>query len=123
MPAEVAVLQPTEIGAAIASHPPLMQEEAREQYLGREIEWLLPFSNGLVEHGQARLTFYLNARAPWMIVGAVSLADYPWLKSLPAKEMLRVRGRIRKIDAMAVYLDIAHLSHEAQTTSTATMRA
>ena len=39
----------------------------------------------------------------------MALSDYSWLKTLRANELLRVRGRIRSIDALAIDLDILAL--------------
>ena len=45
-----------------------------------------------------------------MITATVALSDYPWLRSLASEERVRVRGRIRRIDALDIQLDIFELS-------------
>ena len=100
------MLKPTEIYAEIDSHPPLMQEGAKEKYLGQEVDWQLIFFSGSVEkNGQARLAFHCEPRAMGMVVGTASLAEYPWLKTLRADAAVRVRGRIQGIDSIAITLD------------------
>ena len=94
----------------IASVPPLMRENIQHGYEGRAIDWLLMFRNGSVEEDQARLIFWLASGMPRMISGSVSLTRYPWLKSLHADSLVRVRGCIRHIDTASADLDIAGLS-------------
>ena len=100
------MLKPADIYADIDSHPPLMQEDAKEKYLGQEVDWQLKFFSGSVEKKeQARVAFRQELRTPGLVVGTVSLSDYPWLKALRADAVVRVRGRISSIDSMAIALD------------------
>ena len=111
MQAEVEMLKPAEIYADIDSNPPLMQEDAKAKYLGHEVDWQLTFFSGSVEkNGQARLAFHHEPRTMGLVVGSVSLPDYPWLKSLRADEAVRVRGRICSVDYMAITLERLELS-------------
>jgi hypothetical protein len=104
------MLTPEEIYAEIESHPPLMREDAQRAYAGKEVEWLLRFVNGSARQEEARLTFWSEGGRSRMVVGKVSLATYPWLKSLPQGETVRVRGRITEIDSLIVNIDILELS-------------
>ena len=110
MQAEVEMLKPAEIYAEIDSNPPLMQEDAKDKYLGQEVDWLLTFFHGSVENGQARLAFHCKPRVMGLVVCTASLAEYPWLKALHADAAVRVRGRIRSIDSMSITLDGIELS-------------
>jgi hypothetical protein len=106
----VTFLDPANIFAEIEAHPPLMRAEAANTYVGKDIDWLLTFFSGHeLGIGRARLTFRIASQGIGMVVGAVSLSDYPWLKSLHADEPVRVRGRIRKIDTMSIELEISEL--------------
>lgn len=106
------VLEPADIFTEIDSRPPLMRDEACKIYVGKEVEWLLAFANGYEfgEKGRVRLSFRCEPRLLGWVVGTVALSDYPWLKSLQADEIVRVRGRISGIDAMTITLDKLELS-------------
>ena len=45
-----------------------------------------------------------------IVEGTVSLAKYPWLKTLRADAPVRVRGRIRGIGVLSIELEISELS-------------
>ena len=107
---ETQALEPSAIYADIDSYPPLMRQEAKEKYIGREVDWLLAFFNGSVEKGRAHLSFHCESRIMQLVGGTISLSDYPWLKSLRADEVVRVRGRISGIDPMTIKLDQLELS-------------
>ena len=97
----------------IESHPPLMQAEARRKYRGQAIEWLLTFVSGSVDQGKAQLAFRSEPRLSGPLAGIwgdVALSEYPWLKTLPAETPLRVKARIKKVDGLAMTLDILELS-------------
>ena len=106
---------PSAIFAEIKSYPPLMREEVQRPYIGREVEWRLAFSGGSIREGQASLCFFIRQEFG-MVVGDVPLARYPWLKSLPSDETVRIGGRIRKIDPSTIHLDISRLTHEGRGT-------
>ena len=99
------MLRPAGIYAEIKSQPPLMRDEAGHKYVGREVEWLVTFANGWESEGQAHLSFCVEPHVISMVKGTVSLADYPWLKSLRADAVVRVRGRIRRVESMTIELD------------------
>ena len=107
---DITFLDPANLFAEIDAQPPLMRDEAAKRYVGREVDWPLTFFSGH-EHdlGQARVMFRVASQGIGMVVGAVSLSDYPWLRSLHADEAVRVRGRIRNIDTMSIELDISDL--------------
>lgn len=105
------MITPADIYREIESHPPLMREDVGKSYIGNEVEWIVTFTSGSVHHDHAQLTCWVEGhRPPKMVFADVSLATYPWLKSLPADTAIRMRGRIRAIDAMAITLDIAEIS-------------
>ena len=110
------MITPAEIYTDINSHPPLMQDDAKKKYIGQEVEWLLTFSSGSVEHDEAHVMFRSEGRSLGRaaglggVSGDVSLSAYPWLKTLRADEPVRVRGRIRGIHFIAIELDILELS-------------
>ena len=107
---DIKKLEPETIDADINSHPPLMREKIKREYLGKEVEWLVTFADGYEEKGKAHLTFHCEPRALRLVSGTVVLSDYPWLKSLRADEPVQVRGRIRRLGGMAIELDVLELS-------------
>ena len=108
------MITPVEIYAEINSHPPLMQAEVQEQFLGQDIEWPLTFVSGTADkRGGAQLTFRFKPSHPRPfagIYGEVPLSEYPWLKTLPADTPVRVKGRIRQVNELTIKLDILELS-------------
>ena len=107
---DVTFLDPANIFAEIDAHPPLMRRQAVAQYVGRDVDWLLTFFDAHeLGNDRARVTFHVASQGMGLVKGAVSLSDYPWLKSLHADEAVRVRGRIRNIDAMSIELEIGEL--------------
>lgn len=103
-------LNPAQIFAAIEAQPPLMREEAKAKYLGKQVRWMLAFLDGHVyEPGEARLTFHFDSKDIRMVSGSVSLSKYPQLKSMQPGETLRIRGAIRKIESLCIDLDIRDL--------------
>ena len=110
MPLDVELLQPAAIGADIDAQPPLKRQEICQAYVGKEVDWLATFINGWKEpKGRAGLAFQVEPHG-MTIFGMVPLASYPWLESLGADETVRVRGRIRKVNALSITLDILELS-------------
>ena len=107
---DVTFLDSANIFAEIDAHPPLMREEAVKTYAGKDVDWLLTFFSGReFGSGGVRLTFRVASQGLGMVVGAVSLSDYPWLRSLHADEVVRVRGRIHTIDTLSIELEISEL--------------
>ena len=108
--AEVNMLQPADISAAIHSHPPLKRQGICKTYVGKEVDWLATFINGWKEpKGRAGLAFQVEPHG-MTIFGMVPLASYPWLESLGANTAVRVRGKIRKLNALSITLDILELA-------------
>jgi len=106
----VRALSASEIFADIKAQPPLMREQAAKAYLGQEVDWALTFTNGSEEPiGRAWLMLRRNPRDLELIVGGVSLATYPSLRSLRPGEPVRVRGRIRKANPLYIELEITDL--------------
>ena len=101
---DIKKLEPGTIYAEIKSQPPLMRDEAGRRYVGREIEWLVPFTNGWESDGQAHLSFDAELRGIRTVKGTVSLAEYPWLKTLVAGAEVQVRGRILRVDTLTIEL-------------------
>lgn len=107
---EVRSFEPVEIFAAIDAQPPLMRKEAANAYIGKEVHWALTFSDGSEEHqGQASLAFHFDTRDIRMVLGRVLLSDYPSLKSMQSDEAVLVHGRVQKISAMFLELEIRDL--------------
>ena len=101
---------PSCIFADIEAQPPLMRAEVSQRYLGEEIDWLLTFTNGReLDAGRAWLTFDFDPRSIKVIVAEVGLAEYPHLRTMRAGELLRIRGTIRKINALSIELEITAL--------------
>lgn len=104
------LLRPSAIYAEINSHPPLMREQAKAAYIGREVDWPATFTDASEQPGEkASLMFYFEERDVRAVTGVVSLSEYPQLRSLHSDERLRVRGTIRKIDQLFIELDISKL--------------
>jgi hypothetical protein len=108
------MLTPEEIYKEIDSHPPLMQDTAKEKYIGQTVDWPLLFIDGSVnERGEARLTFRYDRQTSYPLAGirgVVALSEHPWLKTLPAETPVRVKAQIRELDALVIKLDILELS-------------
>lgn len=103
-------LEPSAIFGEIESHPPLMREQARAAYIGREVAWSAIFVNGYEQSpGQVRLTFQPEPNEIKFISVTTRLSDYPWLKSACAGEAVRLRGNIRSIDTLSVEVDLKEL--------------
>ena len=106
----VAFLDPANIFAEIEAHPPLMREEAVKTYVGKDVNWTLTFWTGhMLDDHRVRLAFRVASQGISMVMGTVSLSEYPWLKALHANEMVQVSGRIRDIEPMSLELDISEL--------------
>ena len=104
------MLEASDIYADINSYPPLRRQEIANTYIGKEVDWLLTFSNGSEEQDEAHLIFRSEPHQIRMITGTVALSDYPWLRSLASDERVRVRGRIRRVDELITKLDILELA-------------
>ena len=103
-------LEPSEIFAKIEACPPLMREQAKAAYLGKEVAWPVIFVDGYEQSsGHARLTFQYQPSEVKFIGATARLSDYPWLKSTRAGETIRLRGRIRSINTLAIELDLKEL--------------
>ena len=100
-------LEPATIFAEIEARPPLMREEAKAKYLGKQVRWMLMFLDGRRDQeGEAHLTFHFNSEDVRMVSGNVPLPRYPRLRSMQPGEFLCVRGAIRKIDSLCIELEI-----------------
>ena len=113
---QIRALDPSSIYADFESRPPLIREEAQEAYRGKEVDWRLTFANGSAHGEQVHVTFFASSRRARLVAGDVLLSDHPWLKSLRVNEPVRLRGRIREVNAFAIYLDIDELSYERRGT-------
>jgi len=98
-------LEPAEIFAKLASYPPLMQKEAGAKYIGKWIERMLTFAGGWEWRDETHLTFDVEPRSFKRVRGTVSIAEYPWLKTLTAGTEVLVRGQILHADTMTIELD------------------
>ena len=97
-------LDPSGIFAKIASFPPLMQKEAGAKYIGKWIERELTFADGWEWRDGTYLTFDVEPHSFKRVRGTVSIAEYPWLKTLAARTELLVRGQILHADTMTIEL-------------------
>ena len=102
-------LEPGVIFETINACPPLMRQKKGNTFIGKQVDWLLTFRNGSETQGQAHLMFDIAPYQVRIVTGTVSLADYPWLKSLDAGEAVRVQGRIQSIDPMSIELKVLKL--------------
>jgi len=107
---DVKELEPETIYSDINSYPPLMREERKRAYIGKEVEWQVTLADGYEDKGRVHLTFHCEPRVLRLVSGTVRLSEYPWLKSLRADEPVQVRGRIRRLGGMAIELDILELN-------------
>ena len=108
------VLEPSEILEEIRTQPPLMRQEVRDTFIGKEVEWLLTFANGSLSRGRADVYFNTAPHDIGMVAGTASLTEYPWLKSLKVGEAVRVHGRINRVQALMVDLDILELKQASK---------
>ena len=103
--------EPSQFFAEIDAQPPLMRANVANTYVGKEVDWNLFFVDGSEPiAGTASLIFHSGVMVVWIISGEVSLIEHPYLRSLPAGEPVRVRGKIKKIDALSINLDISELT-------------
>ena len=103
--------QPSAIFEEIESHPPLMRDQAKTKYIGKQVTWAVTFLDGKEDQeGKAQLAFHFAPNDLRMIIGSVILSDYPRLRALRSGEFLRVRGTIRKFSALSVELNIRDLA-------------
>ena len=107
-------LEPSDIFEEIQAQPPLMRQEIRDTFIGREVEWLLTFANGSVSRGRAEVYFNAAPHDIGMVVGTASVAEYPWLKSLRDGEAVHVRGRICRVEALMIHLDKLELTKSTE---------
>ena len=104
------MLSPSEIFAEVEACPPLMREQAKAAYIGKEVAWPAIFANGYEQSlGQVRLMFQPDPTQVKFIGTTVCLLDYPWLKSTRAGETIHARGRIKNIDALRIELELSDL--------------
>lgn len=109
---EISMLEPGKIFAAIEARPPLMREEAKAMYLGKDVDWILNLVNGWAERSErARLALRQERSNVQFVIATVPLSDCPWLRHVHASERLRIRGRIADIDNMSIELEGASVSH------------
>ena len=108
---KVTVLEPSAIFKEIETQPPLMRPQAARAYRGMESDWPLTFANAQARpSGEARLYFNFEPHAIMkMVSGSVSLRKYPQLRQLQVGTPIRVRGRIQKVDAFFIELEIRDL--------------
>lgn len=103
-------LEPSAIFAEIESHPPLMREQAKTAYIGKEVAWSVIFVNGYQQSsGEARLTFQPEPNEIKFISVTARLTDYPWLTSTRAGETVHLRGNIRNINTLSIEVSLKEL--------------
>ena len=103
-------LEPSAIFKEIEAQPPLMRPQAARAYQGMEGDWPLTFANAQEgRSGEAHLYFNFEPHAMRMVRGNVSLRRYPQLRRLQVGAPVRVRGRIQKVDAFFINLEIRDL--------------
>jgi len=102
---------PSQLFAHLEAQPPLMRASAGNAYVGKEVNWNLMFVDGSERvTGKASLIFDTGVLGDRMIRGDVSLTEHPYLRSLPSGEPVRVRGTIRRVDALFVELEVAEMT-------------
>ncbi len=103
-------LKPSDIFTEVEALPPLMRERAAKAYIGKEIDWVLVFENGSEdERGHAHLVFSFRPHSVRMVMGEVPLEEHPDLRSMLSGTAVHVCGRIRKVDALTIELEIREL--------------
>ena len=99
-------VEPSELFAKIDACPPLMREQAKAMYLGKEVDWILNLVNGWAERSEhARLALRQERSNVQFVIATVPLSDCPWLRHVHTGERLRIRGRIADIDGMSIELE------------------
>ena len=95
----------------IEAQPPLMRPQAARAYCGMEGDWPLTFANAQEgRSGEAHLYFNVEPDAVMkMVSGNVSLRKYPQLRRHQVGSPVRVRGKIQKVDAFFINLEIRDL--------------
>lgn len=108
--AKTGSLEPSAIFKKIEAQPPLMRPQAARAYQGMEGDWPLTFANAQEgRSGEAHLYFKFEPHGMRMIRGNVSLRKYPQLRQLHVGTPVRVRGRIQRVDAFFINLEIRDL--------------
>ncbi len=108
--AKTGSLEPSEIFKEIETQPPLMRPQAARAYCGLEGDWPLTFANAQEgRSGEAHLYFNFEPHDMRVIRGNVSLRKYPQLRQLHVGAPVRVRGKIQKVDAFFINLEIRDL--------------
>ena len=103
------MLEPSDIFAEVESARPVLREALRSTFVGDDVKWLLTFGNGWALDERAQLTLYFDPDSIRRVIGTVWLPDHPWLGMLRANDALQVRGRIRRVDAVSIELDVLEL--------------
>ena len=101
------------IFSEIESGPQLMRAKARSAYIGQEIDWTAEFFSGEPEDEQRAFLALRHEPSEKMIFVHINLADYPWLQSARRGEVIRLRGRISKVEALTIGLDAVSLTQVA----------
>ena len=107
---ESKLLAAQEIFAEFKAQPPLMRSQAMEKYLGAEVDWPATLADAREQKpGQVHVVCWPEPDGQGLIVGDVSLSNYPHLRQLRVDDPVRMRGRIRKIDTITIELEIQDL--------------
>ena len=103
-------MEPSQIFAEFDAQPPLMRAEFIERYIGMEVDWAGTLADAREQKpDQVHVVCWPEPDGKRLIVGDVSLSEYPHLRQLRVDDPVRMRGRIRKVDVISIELEIQDL--------------
>jgi hypothetical protein len=109
---KILTLMPSEIIENIENYPILQEEAAKKRYIGSWVEWHSILVN-IYNKDNDIVDVVLRGDCSFPLISCVvSLKKYEKLKALKKGVSIKVRGKISKIDQIAIQLDEAKLKIE-----------
>ena len=116
--AKAGSLVPSAIFKEIEAQPPLMRPELVRQYIGMDVDWPATLADAREQRpGEIHVVGWSTSRGNRLIVVDVPFSAYPHLKTVRVNDPFRVKGKIKRIDAIAIELEIAELLFASQATA------
>lgn len=103
-------LTPVQIFQTYDAQPPLQRPRYISDLFGISVDWPATFFTASANDADlVSVAFHYETLPVRMITGKVSRSTYPRLENLCAGEPMRIRGRIRSVNALCIELDITEL--------------
>lgn len=101
---------PAQIFSEFEAQPPLMRSEVARQYIGLDVDWPVTLADAREQRpGEIHVVGWSTSRGNGLIVVDVPLSAYPQLRTLRVNDPFRVKGKIKRVDAVVIELEIAEL--------------